>query len=53
LALDLSTPELNFILTLSNTNGSVQEDPLDELVTLSDEALEAVLKNLESAPIRS
>jgi hypothetical protein len=53
LALDLSGNEMNLILNLSESTTSITADPMDRLSALSDEAVEAILKELESAGIRS
>ena len=53
LALDLSGPEMDMILSLSDDASVTSDDPVVRLSTMSDEAVEAVLKKVESASIRS
>jgi hypothetical protein len=53
LALDLTSTELDLILSLSDTTTSVLDDPLDQLVNMNDQAVEAILKTLETTSIRS
>jgi hypothetical protein len=53
LALGLTGAEMDLILSLSDTTKPVPQDPLDQLVNMDDQAVEAILKSLETSSIRS
>jgi hypothetical protein len=53
LALNLTGTELDLILSLSDTTTTELDDPVDQLVNMNDQAVEAVLKSMETTSIRS
>ena len=51
--LGLSGTEMNFIRTFSDNSTTIIDDPVDQLADMSDAAVEAILRKLAEALIRS